>query len=117
MYTAVMFITLIHLFSLTIWIIYKKIQLEIKINNNNEEFTYCKLPKSIIINNFLNFSVIAASSLLSYFIRNVKKEFKENLSMPVYIYFVVNILVFITDQENEISIKVKDLIQSMGSIL
>ncbi|OUM61506.1 hypothetical protein PIROE2DRAFT_12458, partial [Piromyces sp. E2] len=95
----------------------KTYHVEKKINSNEEEFMNCKLPDTEIISNILNLTIVLVNSILTYDVRNVKKNFKENMAMPVYVYLVVNCLILITNQEKEMSLLVKDFILIIGSMI
>jgi len=49
MYSIVIGLSLIHLLMLFIWLIFNKIDINIKYNKKNEEYKICKMPKSEFI--------------------------------------------------------------------
>ncbi|KAG4105766.1 hypothetical protein H8356DRAFT_924727 [Neocallimastix lanati (nom. inval.)] len=69
-------------------------------------------------NNVIDLTILSYTSYIAYLIRDVEKNFKEDLAATVYIYFIFEILSFIVNENlNGISILVQDLISSLSSII
>ncbi|KAG4108228.1 hypothetical protein H8356DRAFT_1069034 [Neocallimastix lanati (nom. inval.)] len=97
-----MVVVLYHILISILWILKNDISTGSFINGSNEEFYRCVYPKSKNI-------------CLSYLIRNVKKNFKEDLVIPVYIYVLSTILVEIVNFQ-DITIIIQDIFGSFGAI-
>ncbi|ORX53774.1 hypothetical protein BCR36DRAFT_323002, partial [Piromyces finnis] len=79
------------------------------LTNDLKEFKKCVYPKFMTLCTLLNFIVLFIGCILSYSIRNVKKDFKENLNIPVYIYVTSVTLIEIVNGNDGISIVVQNL--------
>jgi len=115
MYLFVFSVTILHFIMLTIWLKSDMVDTEKKLDINKKEYENCKLPNSEHFSTIINLIIIIISSILSYSIRDVKKEFKEPMAVPVYIYLLFQILVLIINAQSEMSLLFKDFIQAFGS--
>ncbi|ORX84041.1 hypothetical protein BCR32DRAFT_291626 [Anaeromyces robustus] len=114
MYFIILSILVIHLFFCLLW--YKLNLLNAKpfYTNSNQEYYKCVYPKSSNITMAFNYFILIYGCFLSYSIRNVEKNFRENLTVPVYIYVIFRVLLQIIEIQN-ISIIVQDFLNEIGT--
>eukprot|EP00833_Pecoramyces_ruminatium_P011915 jgi/Orpsp1_1/1185947/evm.model.c7180000096167.1 len=116
-YSIVFGLALIHLFLLYSWIVADEFDVEIKYTKKEEEFLNCSAPNLEFLSELINLIVISVSSFIAYQIRNIKKEFKESLAVPVYVYLLIEIMIVITNSMDEMPLLFKDFIHVIGSFI
>ncbi|ORX52136.1 hypothetical protein BCR36DRAFT_287005 [Piromyces finnis] len=77
MYAIVFLITIFHWLMAFFWTILHKISIRKGLTRNFEEYKACKYPLSMNLSTGFNLIVMFSGLMISYFIRNVDKKFKE----------------------------------------
>jgi predicted outer membrane repeat protein len=117
MYIVVISIVSYHLLISLKWILKEDIKSTLSITSSYKEYAKCVYPTSKKICIIINFAILLIGSWLSYSIRNVKKNFRENLVVPVYVYVLFTIIIEVVNIEEDISIKIQDLFAEIGTII
>ncbi|ORX57356.1 hypothetical protein BCR32DRAFT_308153, partial [Anaeromyces robustus] len=92
LYIMVYMISMYHVVTVILFILLKKIQVKPKYTINEERYTVCSYPIWRKISVLFNLSLLFIDLSISYANRHVKKNFKESLTIPVYVYVVLLIL-------------------------
>ncbi|ORX47605.1 hypothetical protein BCR36DRAFT_413546 [Piromyces finnis] len=117
MYEIVFGIVSYHIVVCVFWILTSKTNVESFFTADFHLYKKCVYSKTKIICTLLNFSILLVGCFLSYSVRNVQKNFKENLVIPVYIYVLFRIITEMFSLQEGISLKVQDLIGSISTII
>ncbi|OUM57358.1 hypothetical protein PIROE2DRAFT_17689 [Piromyces sp. E2] len=117
MYGIISGILSAHLVILLLWIITDNISANVAYTPDYKEFTKCFYPKSNILDTVLNLTVLSIGTMLSYAIRGVSDNFKEQLSVPVYTYVVSTILMVYITMEKDINVNIQDFFNALGTII
>ncbi|KAL6625192.1 hypothetical protein LY90DRAFT_33616 [Neocallimastix californiae] len=101
MYLIVLTILLYHVITVIFWIIFDNITVAKRYTVKEREYKQCTYPIWKKINTLFNLSLLLVDVSFSYANRHVKKNFKEHLTIPVYVYIVLTILMEFIDVDYE----------------
>ncbi|OUM65455.1 hypothetical protein PIROE2DRAFT_7571 [Piromyces sp. E2] len=97
-----------------IWVLLDVINVKLGYTINNKEYITCDYPSSKKFLSLVNIFVIFGCSALSYANRNVRENFKEDMSLPSYTNLLFIAINEILNYEKDISINVLDLFNAFG---
>ncbi|ORX42562.1 hypothetical protein BCR36DRAFT_416049, partial [Piromyces finnis] len=117
MYGLLIFLCMYHIILTMKWILLKDLRVETALTSDYKEYIQCHYPESKNISLIINSSVIIVGIFLSYSIRNVNKEFKENLAIPIYVIVIFTILEQVLEMQTDISIKIQIIVSATGALL
>ncbi|ORX51373.1 hypothetical protein BCR36DRAFT_582922 [Piromyces finnis] len=116
MYFLILLIIILHLILIFVYEIFNEYKIVIELTSDNKEYMKCKKSKKTFTSKVINLVILSAGSFLTYSIRNLKSEFKEDMTLTIYIYIIIEILLIIIDYQNVSPITI-DLFNTIGPLL
>ncbi|ORX84045.1 hypothetical protein BCR32DRAFT_242932 [Anaeromyces robustus] len=116
MYSIIISFVVFHLLIESLWNLKKDIKVVDALSTDYKVYQKCQYPKSKVISTLANFGILLVGCMLSYSIRNVKDEFKENLVIPVYIYVLFMVITETINFQDNISLQIQDLFSAIETL-
>ncbi|ORX53771.1 hypothetical protein BCR36DRAFT_20609 [Piromyces finnis] len=117
MYAIIFSLVLFYIIMLIIDIKNNWIDNKLSISSDFKEFRKCVYSKFISLCMLLKFVILSFGCILSYLTRNVKRNFKENLNIPVYIYVLTKAMIKVISENDDISILAQDVFGCVGNTI
>jgi hypothetical protein len=110
-------ITTYHIIVTIIWTITNSIYTEKVLDESYKEYIECFYPRFEMISSLFNSIILAIGCYFAYETRYAEKRYTESLSIPIYVYLIYHIYSEFLYYQVNVSIKPKDLINSIGTIV
>ncbi|OUM69443.1 hypothetical protein PIROE2DRAFT_2529 [Piromyces sp. E2] len=117
MFLEVILITSIHIIILLGWVLTDNIKTKKYYTTDLKEYNKCDYPKTKIFSTIFNIIIVFFGSFLAYRIRSVKDDYKERLTIPVYIYIYFIVMTELIESQKDLSIIILDYFNAFGAVV
>ncbi|ORX47569.1 hypothetical protein BCR36DRAFT_92865 [Piromyces finnis] len=117
MLSIVMTLVIYYIVINLIWYVTGNVSAKSAITEDYKKYQYCSYPDFRVMCIIVNYIVLFLGCYFSYCIRKVKDNFKENLAIPIYAYFIFIGISELANSLYNISVRVQDFFNSTGTII